>query len=274
MARLSLQCFCCPRGSCPCPCPGAAAGRVEAGRGGAASAELSSGIVLIRSRTRCPVSAVSPILSGTSHCWCAETILPSSSVGLLRRLPCAVLQPHGLTHPEPLPGRRGCHYAVWQGARRAPEIGPGLASALRHECNVFSAEPHVTECFFCGRVFPLTCCCSHRRGETCAREGTEHVSEQMVLIGRGIDYFFFFCSQFVLRKSWGGKLMSAALWSPYSSMGRHHTAVVPLQGRDVTGPSAGRPRAWLRPHPHLGLSVCIQALFLELCYPRMLLSLE
>lgn len=130
--------------------PVLALGRVEAGLCGAASAEPSGGRVLAHSQPRCPVSAVSPVLSGPSHCRCAETILPSSLVGLLTRLPCAVPQPHGLTHPEPLPGRRGCRRGVGQGARRAAGTGPGLPSALRHECDVLPAQPHVIPCFFCG----------------------------------------------------------------------------------------------------------------------------
>jgi len=72
----------------------------------------------------------------------------------------------------------------------APEIGLGLGSPRRRECDV--VHPHVMEGFFCGRAFPLTCCRSHRKGETCVRKGVERVSEQMALIGRGMNFIFIF----------------------------------------------------------------------------------
>lgn len=46
-----------------------------------------------------------------------------------------------------------------------------------------------------GEGCPLTCCCSCRKAEMCAQDRTEYVSEQMALIGRGIDFCF---SQFTL----------------------------------------------------------------------------
>lgn len=129
-----------------------------------------------------------------NSCACAEMILPSWFVGLLEKP--ALLGPHQQRVSQgrtPRPGALGRHECRCCRMRRCPACTrnrAGLVSPRRGERDVL--HPHMTEGFFCGRAFPLTCCCSHRKGEMCVRERVERVSEQMALIGRGMDFYFCF----------------------------------------------------------------------------------
>lgn len=133
---------------------------------------------------------MSYIHSRISSYACAETILPSWFVGLLVKPALLSLHQHRVSQGRPpctgVLSRHECRCCRMRWCPACTRNRAGLVSPRRRECDVL--HPHVMEGFFCSRAFPLTCCCSHRRGEMCVRERVERVSEQMALIGRGMDF--------------------------------------------------------------------------------------